>query len=154
MAVSSDGVDAGVEVIYMREGKILGSDHFIMQRAEAQEEESLAMFLLQYYDNAPYIPKEILLGEAVEDLDVMEKLLTEKKGARVHILVPQRGDKKKLVDMARKNAEDIAAVRGELGDLKADLPLIYTTREDFIRVSNNIDQKLDKLLYRSPAKEG
>lgn len=54
----------------------------------------------------------------------------------------------------KKNAEDIAAVRGELGDLKADLPLIYATREDFIRVSNNIDQKLDKLLYRSPAKEG
>ena len=54
----------------------------------------------------------------------------------------------------KKNAEETAAVRGELGDLKADLPLIYTTREDFIRVSNNIDQKLDKLLYRSPAKEG
>ena len=54
----------------------------------------------------------------------------------------------------KKNAEEIAAVRGELGDLKADLPLSYTTREDFIRVSNNIDQKLDKLLYRSPAKEG
>lgn len=54
----------------------------------------------------------------------------------------------------KKNAEEIAAVRGELGDLKADLPLIYTTREDFIRVSNNIDQKLDKLLYRMQAKEG
>ena len=54
----------------------------------------------------------------------------------------------------KKNAEEIAAVRTELGDLKADLPLIYATREDFIRVSNNIDQKLDKLLYRSPAKEG
>lgn len=54
----------------------------------------------------------------------------------------------------KKNAEEIAAVRGELGDLKADLPLIYTTREDFIRVSNNIDQKLDKLLYRAAAKEG
>ena len=60
----------------------------------------------------------------------------------------------KLETADKKNAEDIAAVRGELGDLKADLPLIYTTREDFIRVSNNIDQKLDKLLYRSPAKEG
>ena len=60
----------------------------------------------------------------------------------------------KLEAADKKNAEDIAAVRGELGDLKADLPLIYTTREDFIRVSNNIDQKLDKLLYRSPAKEG
>ena len=54
----------------------------------------------------------------------------------------------------KKNAEEIAAVRTELGDLKADLPLIYTTREDFIRVSNNIDQKLDQLLYRSPAKAG
>ena len=54
----------------------------------------------------------------------------------------------------KKNAEEIAAVRTELGDLKADLPLIYTTREDFIRVSNNIDQKLDKLLYRCAAKEG
>ena len=59
----------------------------------------------------------------------------------------------KLEAADKKNAED-PAVRGELGDLKADLPLIYTTREDFIRVSNNIDQKLDKLLYRSPAKEG
>lgn len=54
----------------------------------------------------------------------------------------------------KKNAEEIAAVRTELGDLKADLPLIYTTREDFIRVSNNIDQKLDELLYRGAAKEG
>ena len=54
----------------------------------------------------------------------------------------------------KKNAEEIAAVRGELGDLKADLPLIYTPREDFIRVSNNIDQKLDNLLYRGAAEEG
>ena len=54
----------------------------------------------------------------------------------------------------KKNADEIAAVRTELGDLKADLPLIYTTREDFIRVSNNIDQKLDKLLYMGAAKEG
>lgn len=59
-----------------------------------------------------------------------------------------------LKEADKKNAEEIAAVRGELGDLKADLPLIYTTREDFIRVSNNIDSKLDKLLYRMQAKEG
>ena len=54
----------------------------------------------------------------------------------------------------KKNADDIAAVRSELGDLKADLPLVYVVREDFIRVSNNIDSKLDKLLYRMQAKEG
>lgn len=60
----------------------------------------------------------------------------------------------KLETADKKNADEIAAVRTELGELKADLPLIYTTREDFIRVSNNIDHKLDKLLYRSPTKEG
>ena len=60
----------------------------------------------------------------------------------------------KLETADKKNAEDIAAVRSELGDLKADLPLVYVVREDFIRVSNNIDSKLDKLLYRMQAKEG
>ena len=113
IAVASDGVDAIVEVIFMRGGKILGNDHFIMQRAEAQQEESLAMFLLQYYDNAPSIPREILLGEECEDLEVMEKLLSEKKGSRVHIAVPKRGEKVHLVEMARKNAEDIAQKRRE-----------------------------------------
>lgn len=57
----------------------------------------------------------------------------------------------------KENADEIAKVRGELNDLKSDLPLIYVTREDFIRVSNNIDQKLDRLLYQqrsSSTKEG
>ena len=52
-----------------------------------------------------------------------------------------------------KNAAEIAKVAQDLNDLKADLPLIYVTREDFIRVSNNIDNKLDRLLYRSERKE-
>ena len=57
----------------------------------------------------------------------------------------------------KENADEIAKVRGELNDLKSDLPLIYVTREDFIRVSNNIDSKLDRLLYQqrsSSTKEG
>ena len=58
-----------------------------------------------------------------------------------------------LKDTDKENAAEIAKVRGELNDLKADLPLIYVTREDFIRVSNNIDHKLDKLLYRGERKE-
>lgn len=52
-----------------------------------------------------------------------------------------------------RNATKIAEVEKDLNDLKADLPLIYITREDFIRVSNNIDKKLDRLLYRSERKE-
>ena len=59
----------------------------------------------------------------------------------------------KLETSDKENAAEIAKVRGELNDLKADLPLIYVTREDFIRVSNNIDNKLDRLLYRSERKE-
>ena len=59
----------------------------------------------------------------------------------------------KLETSDKENAAEIAKVRGELNDLKADLPLIYVTREDFIRVSNNIDRKLDKLLYRGERKE-
>ena len=84
-----------------------------MQRAEAQDSESLAMFLLQYYDAAPMIPKEILLGELCEDLEVLEQLLSEKKGSKVRITVPQRGEKVRLVEMARKNAQDLAQKRRE-----------------------------------------
>ena len=59
-----------------------------------------------------------------------------------------------LKDTDKENAAEIAKVRGELNDLKADLPLIYVTREDFIRVSNNVDEKLNKLLYyRSERRE-
>lgn len=59
-----------------------------------------------------------------------------------------------LEDSDKKNADQIEKVEERLNDLKADLPLLYVTREDFIRVTNNIDQKLDKLLYRSQSKEG
>ena len=59
----------------------------------------------------------------------------------------------KLETSDKENAAEIAKVRGELNDLKADIPLIYVTRDDFIRVSNNIDHKLDKLLYRGERKE-
>ena len=113
IAMASDGVDGVVEVIFLRGGKILGNDSFILQRAEAQDSESLAMFLLQYYDAAPMIPKEILLGEPCEDLEVLEQLLSEKKGSKVRITVPQRGEKVRLVEMARKNAQDLAQKRRE-----------------------------------------
>ena len=59
----------------------------------------------------------------------------------------------KLETSDKENAAEIAKVAQDLNDLKADLPLIYVTREDFIRVSNNIDKKLDRLLYRSERKE-
>lgn len=59
----------------------------------------------------------------------------------------------KLEDSDKDNVAEIKKVKDDLNDLKADLPLIYVTREDFIRVNNNIDKKLDKLLYRSERRE-
>lgn len=64
-----------------------------------------------------------------------------------------KGSVTKLEAADKENSDKIEKVQSELNDLKADLPLVYVTREDFIRVSNNIDHKLDKLLYRSNTKE-
>ena len=65
-----------------------------------------------------------------------------------------KGSVTKLEAADKENCDKIEKVQSELNDLKADLPLVYVTREDFIRVSNNIDHKLDKLLYWSTTKEG
>lgn len=114
LAAASDGVDAVVVALFVRGGKLIGSEQFVLERAGDQAEhggEWLTMFLLQYYDQAAFIPKEILLHSPTEDMEVLEELLSKEKGSRVHIRVPQREHKKKLVDMAHKNANDAALKR-------------------------------------------
>lgn len=114
LAAASDGVDAVVYALFIRGGKLIGSDQFVLERAGAEAEhggEWLTMFLLQYYDEASFIPKEILLHSPTEDMEVLEELLARQKGSRVYIRVPQREHKKKLVDMAYKNAKDAALKR-------------------------------------------
>lgn len=114
LAAASDGVDAVVCALFIRGGKLIGSDTFVLERAGDEAEhggEWLSMFLVQYYGEASFIPREILLHTPTDDMEIIEELLTREKGTKVTIHIPQRGHKRQLVDMADKNAVDAAAKR-------------------------------------------
>ncbi len=105
IALASDGEDAVVQVFFIREGRLIGRDHFYLRIAEGdQAGEILSSFLKQFYAGTPYIPHELMLQEAVEDARVIEQWLTARKGHRVYIRVPRIGEKEKLIELAKKNA--------------------------------------------------
>ena len=103
LAVSNGSACA--QLFFVRSGKLVGSEHFAL---EGTEDESpgpvLASFLQQFYDSAAYIPPQILIQEEIEDLEILHAWLTEKRGSRVRIQTPQRGQKRQLVQMAVDNA--------------------------------------------------
>lgn len=92
------------QVLFFRRGLLVGNQSFPFARLNLPDEEALAAFVRQYYAEDRYIPQEILLPLTVEDQPLLIEWLAEKKGGRVDILAPQRGEKKRLVEMARKNA--------------------------------------------------
>ena len=114
LSIVSDGVDAVVVALFLRDGKLTGSEQFIMQRVGEEEEEiaeAAAMFLLQYYDSVPVIPPTIIINIAPNDKDTIAQLLSDKRQRKVTLSVPERGEKRKLALMAQKNAMDAAQKR-------------------------------------------
>ncbi len=106
LAVAKDEEDAVVQVFFIRGGRLIGRDHFFLQNAsEGTEAELLASFIKQFYAGTPFIPAELMLQQEVGEQELLEQWLTEKKEHRVHIRVPKKGEKEKLVELARKNAE-------------------------------------------------
>lgn len=104
MARSEIGVC--VQVFFIRSGKMIGREHFLLQGSEDESDEALlAAFLQQYYHRATFIPREILLPMDLVEVSLLETWLAEKKGAKVELLVPQRGTKHDIVAMAASNAE-------------------------------------------------
>ena len=104
MARSEIGVC--VQVFFIRSGKMIGREHFLLQGSEDESDEALlAAFLQQYYHRATFIPREILLPMDLAEVSLLETWLAEKKGAKVQLLVPQRGTKHDIVAMAASNAE-------------------------------------------------
>ena len=96
-----------VQIFFVRGGKLLGRDHFIMEGTEGTESrEILASFIQQYYDRVDYLPPEILLPERIEDEEVLAEWLTGKKGGRVRFRIPQKGEKHALLEMVGKNAAE------------------------------------------------
>lgn len=104
-ALAVDGEDAVVQVFFVRGGKLIGREHFFIHAGlEESKSQVLSEFLKRYYSGTPFLPGEIMIGEEIEEANLLEEWLSEKRGGRVHIRVPKKGSKEKLVELAAKNA--------------------------------------------------
>ena len=105
IAMAQGENDSWIQVFFIRKGKLVKREHFILKNTEQDsKQEIVSSFLKQFYSGTTFIPKEILIEEHVEDLEVLEEWLTNKRGNRVNLKVPQKGEKKELLDMVKKNA--------------------------------------------------
>lgn len=105
IAMASDQEDAVVQVFFVREGKLIGRDHFYLRIApEEKPAEILSSFVKQFYAGTPFIPKELMLQTEIEDEKIISEWLSKRKGQRVYIRVPKIGTKERLVELAAKNA--------------------------------------------------
>ncbi len=108
VALAADDVDAVVQVFFIRGGKLIGRDHFhVRVGTEETKADILGTFIKQFYSGTPFIPREILLQQPIEESSVVEEWLGKKRGAKVSIRTPQKGMKNKLVDLAARNAQMI-----------------------------------------------
>ena len=105
LAVAKDAEDAVVQVFFIRGGRLIGRDHFFLRNAsDSTKGELLTSFIKQFYAGSPFIPGELMLHEELEEQELLEEWLSNKREHRVHIRVPKKVEKEKLVELARKNA--------------------------------------------------
>lgn len=105
IAFATNEQDIVVTVFFVRDGKLLGREHYHMNGNESDgAAEILSAFVKQYYSGIPYLPKEILVELELSDRQLLEEYLSERRGSQVRLLVPQKGDKKKLLMLAKDNA--------------------------------------------------
>ncbi len=149
IALAADERDAVVQVFFVRDGKLIGREHFYMTHvSETPGAQILLDFVKQFYAGTPFIPRELMLQEAIEDMEVIEQWLTRRKGSRVYIKVPKIGYKEKLVELAAKNAmlvlsQDKERIRREEGrtigavkEIAALLGLSEVSRMEAFDISN------------------
>lgn len=106
--------DIVVQVFFVREGKLIGREHFYMKHAQEESNaEILQSFLKQFYAGTPFIPKEIYLQEEVEECNVIEQWLSQKNDSNVRLRVPLKGQKEKMLELAIRNAETILSKDSE-----------------------------------------
>ncbi|WMC91501.1 excinuclease ABC subunit UvrC [Kineothrix sp. MB12-C1] len=105
IALALDENDAVVQVFFIRNGKLIGREHFYMTHVSGSSKSQVLLdFVKQFYAGTPFIPKELMLQEDIEDIEILEKWLTARRGSRVYLRVPKKGAKEKLVELAAKNA--------------------------------------------------
>ena len=105
IALAKSETDAVVQVFFIRAGKLIGREHFYMKGVEEKEStDILGDFVKQFYAGTPYIPREIMLQYEIEDTELLENWLSDRRGSRTYIRIPKIGSKEKLVELAAKNA--------------------------------------------------
>ena len=105
IAMAQDDKDVVVSIFFIRQGKLLGREHFHMKVAANDSRSAiLSQFMKQYYGGTPYIPNVIMTQEEIEDADVIAEWLGDRKKRKVSIITPKKGDKERMVELAHKNA--------------------------------------------------
>ena len=108
IALYQDEAEAVVQVFFVRDGKLIGREHYYMTHvSEGNRPAILEDFVKQFYAGTPFIPRELMLQYEIGDRELIEKWLTERKGSRVYVRVPKIGSKEKLVELAAQNAKHI-----------------------------------------------
>lgn len=151
LALYQDETEAVVQVFFVRNGKLIGREHYYMTHVPENNKPAILQdFVKQFYAGTPFIPRELMLQYEIEDAELIEKWLSERKGSRVYLKVPKIGSKEKLVELAAQNAKlvlsqdreklkreegrTIGAVK-EISDL-LQLPLTGTARMEAYDISN------------------
>lgn len=108
IAYAEEGFDAVVQVFFVRNGKLIGREHFYLKTAPGDTgTDILTSFIKQYYGGTPFIPRELLVQEEIEDGELISTWLSKNQNFKVKIVHPKKGSKEKLVELARKNAENL-----------------------------------------------
>ncbi len=149
LALAKDETDAVVQVFFVRDGKLIGREHFYMTHVEGYDTAQILLdFVKQFYAGTPFIPRELMLQEEIADLEILEKWLSSRKGSRVYLRVPKKGAKEKLVELAAQNAhlvlsQDKERIKREEGrtigavkEIAALLELEYVNRMEAFDISN------------------
>ena len=151
LALYQDETEAVVQVFFVRDGKLIGREHYYMTHVPENNKPAILQdFVKQFYAGTPFIPRELMLQYEIEDAELIEKWLSERKGSRVYLKVPKIGSKEKLVELAAQNAKlvlsqdreklkreegrTIGAVKEISGLLQ--LPLTGTARMEAYDISN------------------
>lgn len=115
IAIAEEKEDAVAAVFFVREGRMIGRDHFFMTKRNEDNRSELALaFIKQFYSGTPYIPKEIFLQDELNEKELYEDWLSKHRGSKVTITCPKRGQKEKLVSLAEKNAKLVLSTNKEL----------------------------------------
>ncbi len=149
IALARDKDDAIVQVFFVRAGRMVGREHYYMNNSEAETDESiLTSFIKQFYAGTPFIPRQIMLSVESSDTELIENWLSSKKGSRVYLINPKKGQKEKLIELAEHNAmltltkdkdkliRDRERTTGAVEELEELLGLSGLTRMESYDISN------------------